>query len=35
VLGADGSVTVLVEQPKEDLADAVWDLVTRRLADFS
>jgi phosphopantothenoylcysteine decarboxylase/phosphopantothenate--cysteine ligase len=35
VLAADGSVTVLAEQPKEDLADAVWDLVVRRLADFS
>ena len=31
VLGADGSVTVLDERPKEDLADAVWDLVVARL----
>jgi phosphopantothenoylcysteine decarboxylase/phosphopantothenate--cysteine ligase len=31
VLGADGSVTALPEQSKEDLADAVWDLVTKRL----
>jgi phosphopantothenoylcysteine decarboxylase/phosphopantothenate--cysteine ligase len=30
VLGADGSTTVLAEQPKEDLADAVWDLVVGR-----
>ncbi|GAA1822230.1 bifunctional phosphopantothenoylcysteine decarboxylase/phosphopantothenate--cysteine ligase CoaBC [Luedemannella flava] len=27
VLGADGSRVELAEQPKEDLADAVWDLV--------
>ena len=32
VLGADGSVTVLGQQPKDDLADAVWDLVVDRLA---
>lgn len=32
VLGADGSTTVLDERPKEDLADAVWDLVVARLA---
>jgi phosphopantothenoylcysteine decarboxylase / phosphopantothenate---cysteine ligase len=32
VLGADGSVTELSEQSKEDLADRVWDLVTTRLA---
>jgi len=31
VLGADGSVTELGERPKEDLADAVWDLVLARL----
>jgi phosphopantothenoylcysteine decarboxylase/phosphopantothenate--cysteine ligase len=31
VLGADGSTTVLDERPKEDLADAVWDLVVARL----
>ena len=29
VLGADGSVTELAEAPKEDVADAVWDLVAR------
>lgn len=33
VLGADGSVTVLPERPKEDLADDVWDLVVGRLPD--
>ncbi|HEX2772557.1 MAG TPA: bifunctional phosphopantothenoylcysteine decarboxylase/phosphopantothenate--cysteine ligase CoaBC [Micromonosporaceae bacterium] len=32
VLGADGSVTELGEQSKEDLADRVWDLVITRLA---
>jgi len=32
VLGADGSVNVLDERPKEDIADAVWDLVVARLA---
>jgi phosphopantothenoylcysteine decarboxylase/phosphopantothenate--cysteine ligase len=31
VIGADGSVTELPEQPKEALADAVWDLVLARL----
>jgi phosphopantothenoylcysteine decarboxylase/phosphopantothenate--cysteine ligase len=31
VLGADGSTTVLDERPKDDLADAVWDLVRARL----
>jgi len=31
VLGADGSVTELAEAPKEEIADAVWDLVTNRL----
>ncbi len=31
VLGADGSTTVLAERPKEDLADAIWDLVLARL----
>jgi phosphopantothenoylcysteine decarboxylase/phosphopantothenate--cysteine ligase len=30
VLGNDGSQTVLAEQPKEDLADAVWDVVAGR-----
>jgi phosphopantothenoylcysteine decarboxylase/phosphopantothenate--cysteine ligase len=32
VLGADGSTTVLGRRPKAELADAVWDLVTSRLA---
>ncbi|GAB7042573.1 MULTISPECIES: bifunctional phosphopantothenoylcysteine decarboxylase/phosphopantothenate--cysteine ligase CoaBC [Catenuloplanes] len=32
VLAADGSVTELGEQPKEDLADAVLDLVVRQLS---
>ncbi len=31
VLGADGSTTDLGTQPKDDLADAVWDLVVARL----
>jgi phosphopantothenoylcysteine decarboxylase/phosphopantothenate--cysteine ligase len=31
VLGADGAVTEFPEQSKEDLADAVWDLVIRCL----
>jgi phosphopantothenoylcysteine decarboxylase/phosphopantothenate--cysteine ligase len=31
VLGADGSTTELAEAPKEDIADAVWDLVVARL----
>ncbi|MGW0435063.1 bifunctional phosphopantothenoylcysteine decarboxylase/phosphopantothenate--cysteine ligase CoaBC [Micromonospora sp. NPDC003197] len=35
VLGADGSVTPFPEQSKEDLADAVWDLVTTRLTSMS
>ncbi|WP_432050917.1 bifunctional phosphopantothenoylcysteine decarboxylase/phosphopantothenate--cysteine ligase CoaBC [Verrucosispora sp. NA02020] len=33
VIGADGSVTQMPEQSKEDLADEVWDLVVSRLAD--
>jgi phosphopantothenoylcysteine decarboxylase/phosphopantothenate--cysteine ligase len=33
VLGADGSRTMLDERPKEELADAVWDLVVTRLAE--
>jgi phosphopantothenoylcysteine decarboxylase/phosphopantothenate--cysteine ligase len=33
VIGADGSVTRMPEQSKEDLADEVWDLVVSRLAD--
>jgi phosphopantothenoylcysteine decarboxylase/phosphopantothenate--cysteine ligase len=32
ILGADGSTTPVPQGPKEDVADAVWDLVTRRLA---
>ena len=32
VLGADGSVTEIGLRGKEDLADAVWDLVAPRLA---
>ncbi|MER6591231.1 bifunctional phosphopantothenoylcysteine decarboxylase/phosphopantothenate--cysteine ligase CoaBC [Micromonospora purpureochromogenes] len=35
VVGADGSVTTLPEQSKEDLADRVWDLVVTRLAALS
>ncbi|MFK3985407.1 bifunctional phosphopantothenoylcysteine decarboxylase/phosphopantothenate--cysteine ligase CoaBC [Micromonospora sp. NPDC050397] len=35
VLGADGSRTAFPEQSKEDLADAVWDLVTKRLTASS
>jgi phosphopantothenoylcysteine decarboxylase / phosphopantothenate---cysteine ligase len=31
VLGADGSTVELGHQPKEDVADAVWDLVADRL----
>ncbi|MDT5025745.1 MAG: phosphopantothenoylcysteine decarboxylase / phosphopantothenate---cysteine ligase [Micromonosporaceae bacterium] len=31
VLGADGSVTEITEASKEDVADAVWDLVAARL----
>ncbi len=31
VLGADGTATTLAEAPKEDVADAVWDLVVARL----
>jgi len=31
VLGADGSTVELSERPKDDVADAVWDLVLRRL----
>ncbi|MET8361029.1 bifunctional phosphopantothenoylcysteine decarboxylase/phosphopantothenate--cysteine ligase CoaBC [Micromonospora sp. NPDC005171] len=31
VVGADGSVSRLPEQAKEDVADAVWDLVVARL----
>ncbi|MFG3421583.1 bifunctional phosphopantothenoylcysteine decarboxylase/phosphopantothenate--cysteine ligase CoaBC [Micromonospora sp. NPDC049460] len=35
VIGADGSVSRLPEQSKEDLADAVWDLAAARLPDRS
>ncbi|MFC0100444.1 bifunctional phosphopantothenoylcysteine decarboxylase/phosphopantothenate--cysteine ligase CoaBC [Micromonospora marina] len=35
VIGADGGVHRLPEQPKEALADAVWDLVCRRLPSRS
>ncbi|MET8234546.1 bifunctional phosphopantothenoylcysteine decarboxylase/phosphopantothenate--cysteine ligase CoaBC [Micromonospora sp. NPDC005298] len=35
VIGADGSVSRLPEQAKEDVADTVWDLVVARLADRS
>ncbi len=31
VLGADGTTTALGELPKDDVADAVWDLVVTRL----
>ncbi len=31
ILGADGSTVELTERPKEDVADAVWDLVAARL----
>jgi phosphopantothenoylcysteine decarboxylase / phosphopantothenate---cysteine ligase len=31
VLGADGSVTEVSQAPKEDVADAVWDLIAARL----
>jgi phosphopantothenoylcysteine decarboxylase/phosphopantothenate--cysteine ligase len=31
VLGADGTVTEITEAGKEDIADAVWDLVAARL----
>jgi len=35
VLDAEGGQTVFPEQSKEDLADAVWDLVTSRLTGAS
>jgi phosphopantothenoylcysteine decarboxylase/phosphopantothenate--cysteine ligase len=35
VIGADGSVSRLSERSKEDVADAVWDLVVARLAGRS
>ena len=35
VIGADGTVHRLAEQPKEALADAVWDLVCPRLPSRS
>jgi phosphopantothenoylcysteine decarboxylase / phosphopantothenate---cysteine ligase len=31
VLGADGSVAEISQAPKEDVADAVWDLIAARL----
>jgi phosphopantothenoylcysteine decarboxylase/phosphopantothenate--cysteine ligase len=31
ILGADGSTVELAQRPKEDVADAVWDLVAARL----
>jgi len=31
VLGADGSSVEVPEAPKEDIADAVWDMVIDRL----
>jgi phosphopantothenoylcysteine decarboxylase/phosphopantothenate--cysteine ligase len=31
VLGADGSATEISQAPKEDVADAVWDLIAARL----
>jgi phosphopantothenoylcysteine decarboxylase/phosphopantothenate--cysteine ligase len=31
VLGADGTAVELAEAPKEDIADAVWDLVAARI----
>jgi phosphopantothenoylcysteine decarboxylase/phosphopantothenate--cysteine ligase len=31
--GADGSATTFPELAKEDLADAVWDLVSTRLTE--
>ena len=33
VIGADGSVVELTQAPKEDIADAVWDLVAALLPD--
>ena len=32
VLGADGTTVELAEAPKQDIADAVWDLIASRLA---
>jgi phosphopantothenoylcysteine decarboxylase/phosphopantothenate--cysteine ligase len=32
VLGADGTSVELAEAPKEDIADAVWDLIASRLS---
>jgi phosphopantothenoylcysteine decarboxylase/phosphopantothenate--cysteine ligase len=30
VIGADGAVVELPQAPKEDIADAVWDLIAGR-----
>ncbi|MEV6692546.1 bifunctional phosphopantothenoylcysteine decarboxylase/phosphopantothenate--cysteine ligase CoaBC [Micromonospora sp. NPDC051196] len=35
VIGVDGSVTRMPEQPKEELADGVWDLVVARFVGAS
>ena len=35
VIGVDGSVIRMPEQPKEELADGVWDLVVARFTDAS
>jgi phosphopantothenoylcysteine decarboxylase/phosphopantothenate--cysteine ligase len=35
VLGADGSTTEFAEAPKEDVADAVWDLIVERFPSTS
>jgi phosphopantothenoylcysteine decarboxylase/phosphopantothenate--cysteine ligase len=31
ILGADGSTSVLAELPKDDVADAIWDVIVTRL----
>ncbi|GGL13359.1 bifunctional phosphopantothenoylcysteine decarboxylase/phosphopantothenate--cysteine ligase CoaBC [Mangrovihabitans endophyticus] len=33
ILGADGTMTVLDELPKDDVADAIWDAVRSRLTE--
>jgi phosphopantothenoylcysteine decarboxylase/phosphopantothenate--cysteine ligase len=35
VFGADGATTELAERPKDELADAVLDLVVPHLTDLS